>query len=264
MSRDALEGRVALITGGAGGIGSGIGGVFLQKGAQVILGDNREVQLEKTAAALSREGKTPAFAYAMDVTDPESLRKIFDWAEQKFGFVDILVNCAGVCYAHPFLDGAEKAYQLTVDVNFHGVLRTSYIFAKRLIQQKRPGNIVNIASNAAKRPYERYVEYNATKAAVVNLTHTLSQELAPYNINVNAVCPGAVDTEMLAYCMHDAVALSNGAFDLDSCRRSWGPAQLGRLVQPEEVGWVAAFLASPAAHIVRGQAINVDAGDTPL
>ena len=179
MSLDSLKGRVALITGGAGGIGRGIATVFLQKGATVILGDKREEVLQEVISPLSNSAEAHIFARLLDVTSPESIYRLFDWAERKFGTVDILVNNAGVCYAHPFSDGTKEVYTDTVAVNFGGVLAVSKEFAKRLIQKKCAGTIVNIASNAAKRPYAYYIEYNATKAAISNITHTLSQELAP-------------------------------------------------------------------------------------
>ncbi len=264
MSLDQLYGRTALVTGGAGGIGQGVAKALLEKGARVVLGDLEEDALDGALRNLQawagEDGRV--LARKLDVTREESVRAAFEWAEAQFGYADILVNNAGVCIAHPFLEGTEDEYRTTVDVNLHGVLRVSRIFAKRLVGMGRPGNIVNVASNAAKRPYARYVEYSATKAAVVNLTHTLSQELSPYEINVNAVCPGAVDTRMLEYCMREAITTSNRAFNMETCRATWGPAQLGRLVRSEEVGRVVAFLSSPSANIIRGQSILVDAGDT--
>jgi len=265
MSHDALNGSVALITGGTGGIGGGVAAAILEKGGSVVLGDLEESALEQAAAALdtgTAAGRVAALR--LDVTQEESVRGALAWAAEKFGVVDVLVNNAGVCLAHPFLENDEKAYQATLDVNLGGTLRVSRLFAQRLLEAGRPGSIVNIASNAAKRPYARYVEYNASKAAIVSLTHTLSQELAPYDINVNAVCPGAVDTRMLEYCMREAIAFTGAAFDLAGCRSTWGPKQLGRLVRPEEVGRVVAFLASPAARVIRGQSISVDGGDTPF
>ncbi len=262
MRRDTLEGRVALITGGAGGIGRGIAKVLSEKGVTVIIGDIREQALEEARRSLASDQGASVYSRTMDVRRIQSIEETLDWAQETFESVDLLVNNAGVCYEHSFLDENEAADRNTIEVNLRGVLNTTRAFATRLIARKRGGSVVNIASNAAKRPYSEYIEYNATKAAVVNLTHTLSQELAQFGINVNAVCPGAVDTDMLTYCMCAAIDRSHGAFTLEEARASWGPKQLGRLVQPEEVGRVVAFLLSSDAAIIRGQAINVDAGDT--
>jgi NAD(P)-dependent dehydrogenase (short-subunit alcohol dehydrogenase family) len=253
MVSDTLSGRVALITGGAGGLGLGIARALREKGAAVVLGD-----IDPVTEPAGEFELVP-----LDVTREPSVSKALETIEKNHGCPDLLVNNAGVCLAHGFLEEADALWERTFNVNVRGTLLVSRLFARRLIGKKQAGSIVNIASNAARRPYERFVDYNASKAAVVNLTHTLSRELAAHHINVNALCPGAVDTRMLAYCMEDAAKASGGAFSAEDCRKTWGPAQLGRLVQPIEVGRVAAFLAGNAALVIRGQAINVDAGDTP-
>jgi NAD(P)-dependent dehydrogenase (short-subunit alcohol dehydrogenase family) len=124
------------------------------------------------------------------------------------------------------------------------------------------GSIVNVASNAGKVGFPGQCDYNAAKAAVINLTRSLAMEFAPIGINVNAVCPGAVETEMLSEVAKFIVE-TNGQGDAVELMHSFAPSQLGRLVQPEEVGAIVAFLASQKAAIIRGQSINLDGGATP-
>ena len=129
-----------------------------------------------------------------------------------------------------------------------------------MMRQDGGGAIVNIASNAGKVGYPSMADYNASKAAIMSLTRSMAAELAPH-INVNAVCPGGVRTDMLRG-VADWLAERSGE-DSESLLQNFPPEQLGRLIEPVEVGRVVAFLASERAHIIRGQAINVDGGETP-
>ena len=130
-----------------------------------------------------------------------------------------------------------------------------------LIADQQPGAIVNIASNCGKVGYPNMAGYNASKAAVINLTRSLSVELSSHNINVNAICPGGVHTPMLEECA-ETVGQRIGE-DPKELLKTMVPAQLGRHILPLEIGRVAAFLLSEDANIIRGQAINADGGDTP-
>ena len=130
-----------------------------------------------------------------------------------------------------------------------------------MVASGQGGAIVNVASNAGKVGYPNMAAYNASKAAVISLTRSLAAEWAPHGINVNAVCPGGVDTPMLTEAA-DWVAEDAG-LDAVALRQEMTPAQLGRHIEPIEVGRVVAFLLSDRAAIIRGQSINVDGGDTP-
>jgi NAD(P)-dependent dehydrogenase (short-subunit alcohol dehydrogenase family) len=263
MPRDEFTGRLTAITGAACGLGKAAAAAFLEAGAFVLLGDILSEELTRTAEELNRTALDRVFATPLDVRSQKSVEAFFAIADAKGG-ASVLINNAGVCIAGPFIDGDEQDYDRVFDVNVRGVLLVSRAFAGSRIAAGKGGSIVNISSNAGKRPYARFVEYNASKAAVSNITHTLSQELALYGINVNAVAPGAADTAMLRYCMEDTVFLSGGSVDIADCRKTWGPKQLGRLVEPAEVAEVVMFLASDRARIVRGQTLHVDGGDTAL
>ena len=264
MSSKLLQNKVAVITGGTSAMGIGIAKAFLEKGAKIIIGDLDRTKLNQVKEDLNKAGDgINVEAIKLDLTLPQSIREFLDKAETAFGKIDILVNNAGVCIGNTIFDMPQETFDLTFNVNVKGLFEISRQFAKQNVAKNRPANIVNIASNAAKVCFEGMADYNASKAAVVNLTQSMAKELAKYNINVNAVCPGAVDTDMLRQCMLDVVKSSNGTVTLEDCRKTWGPSQLGRLIQPYEVGRVVSFLASDEALIIRGQSISIDGGNSP-
>jgi NAD(P)-dependent dehydrogenase (short-subunit alcohol dehydrogenase family) len=259
-----FAGRTALVTGGAQGLGKAIAEVLLKRGARVIIADIKEDILESAKAELEKVAPNQVTSEILDVRNQESIDVVFDNAEADDSVVDVLINNAGICRAYPFIDGDTGQYEEVFDVNVKGLLNISRTFAQRLAKVKKSGNIVNLSSNAGKRPYEHFIEYNASKAAVANITHGLSQEFAPFDINVNGVAPGAADTDMLLYSIESTLEITQDEATVEDCRASWGPKQIGRLVEPIEVARVVAFLASADAHIVRGQTLHVDGGDTAL
>lgn len=264
LNQDGLYERSALITGGTSAMGKGIARALLDKGAKVFLADLDEARLEQAKAELSTEYEGSRIRYArLDLLEEGCAEAAFTAAEAAFDTIDILVNNAGICRIHDIMELTDAQIDATFGVNIKGALHMSRLFAASLIRKGKRGSIVNIASNAAKVTFDGQLDYCASKAALVNMTQYMSRVWAEYGINVNAVCPGAVDTDMLRYCMEDAVAKSNGQLTIEQCRETWGAAQLGRLVDPVEIGRVVAFLASESAVVIRGQAINVDAGTTP-
>lgn len=260
---DSLEGRAAFVTGGTSAMGKGIARALLDKGAKVFLADLSPEKLRDTKNELEAETDGGCVDCAeLDLLVPGSAERAFNRAVESFGKIDILINNAGVCLIRNVMELSDRDIDTTFGVNVKGLLNISRLFAKRLIAGNLEGNIVNIASNAAKITFSDQTDYCASKAAIVNITQSLAKEWAKYGINVNAVCPGAVDTDMLLYCMEDAVKKSGGTVTIEDCRRTWGAEQLGRLAQPVEIGRVVAFLSGKAAVVIRGQAINVDAGAT--
>jgi NAD(P)-dependent dehydrogenase (short-subunit alcohol dehydrogenase family) len=159
------------------------------------------------------------------------------------------------------LDVAVVDWEAQMRVNVSGLFSCCQIVARQLIAQGDGGAIVNVASNAGKVGYPNMAGYNAGKAAVINLTRSLAAEWAEHRINVNAVCPGGVETPMLTAVAEWITSRRGG--DARELVQRMVPAQLGRHIQPIEVGRVVAFLLSDAAAIIRGQSINVDGGDTP-
>ena len=263
MSTFDLSGRTAIVTGGGSGMGSGIARAYAEAGANVVIVDMNATFAEDAARMLCTEGHR-AIGVRADVTDTASFEAALDAGETAFGTVDILANNAGITRSEDVFDILPASWEKIFAVNTEAVFFCSQVFAKRLKVKGVGGNIVIIASNAAKSTFNGQAHYNASKAAAANIAQSLAKELCSYGINVNAVCPGGTDTEMLRYCMLDAIEKSGDPnLTLEDLRKAWGAPCLGRLIQPIEIGRVVAFLSSEAATIIRGQAITVDAGSTP-
>jgi len=253
--QNILQGRVVVVTGGAGGIGRGIAEAVLEEGGRVALLDLGKDRAAEAAAAIGKG----VLGIETDVTDAASLEHAFEKIVAECGGLWGLVNNAGVVRMGPAEKITDAGLDLEFAVNVRGVLLASQAAARRF--GTAGGAIVNVASNAGKVGYRNMAGYNATKAAVINLTRSLALEWAEKGINVNAVCPGGVATDMLKTV---ADFITGG--DAKASDELYGvmfPQQLGRHVQPVEVGRIIAFLLSDAAKIIRGQSINIDGGDTP-
>jgi NAD(P)-dependent dehydrogenase (short-subunit alcohol dehydrogenase family) len=257
LSDQALAGRVIVVTGAARGIGAGIVEATLAAGASVALLDRNEAAANETALRLDPSAKR-VLALSADVTKPESLADAVR-AAARLGPIDGWVNNAGIVQMISASEVTPDAWRREFDVNVGGVVNGAQ--AARLAFAGRGGAIVNIASNAGKVGFPNMAAYNASKAAVINLTRSLAREWAAEHINVNAVCPGSVATPMLRE-VADQMASETGRSS-DSLFAGMVPAQLGRHIQPIEIGRVVIFLLSEAAQIIRGQSINLDGGDTP-
>ncbi len=254
----SLQDRVIVVTGGAGGIARGIAEAVLEAGGRVAMVDLDAARSRAAAKALDAGDR--ALGVGADVTDPASLKAAFASVVEKFGRVDGLVNNAGIVRLGPADETTPAGLDLELAVNVKGVLLAAQAAAAHFA--KGSGAIVNIASNAGKVGYRNMAGYNASKAAVISLTRSLSLEWAERGINVNAVCPGGVATDMLK-SVADFLSPRIGQ-DRDALFGTMVPAQLGRHIQPIEVGRVVAFLLSDAALIIRGQSISIDGGDTPF
>lgn len=254
-----LDSRSYLVSGGAGAIGAGIARAIVEAGGSAVLLDIDLDGARKNAAVIDA-GAGTCVALACDVTRPEQAREAVAAAVARFGRLHGAVNNAGVITMNAAWEASADEWRRHFEVNVTGSFVVSQAVAEHL-RDNGGGAMVNVASNCGKVGYPNMAAYNASKAAVINMTRSLAGEWAAHDINVNAVCPGGVDTAML-----DQVAqwlsprLDKTA---DELLAEMGPAQLGRRIAPVEVGRVVAFLLSDQALIIRGQAINVDGGDTP-
>lgn len=251
-----MEGRRYIVTGAAGGIGSAITQVLVEQGARVAMVD---LDGERVRKAATNFDPTKVLPLSCDVTNEADVAAAVETVVDTWSGIDGLVNNAGAVVLDTAWDAGAADWRRQLDVNVTGTFLCSRQVGSHL--KERGGAIVNVASNCGKVGYKNMAAYNAAKAAVISLTRSLAMEWAEHGINVNAVCPGGVDTPMLAGVaewLEPRVGVP--AADLLA---GMGPAQLGRKVQPIEVARVIAFLLSDEALIIRGQAINVDGGDTP-
>ena len=268
-----LSGKVALVTGAAGaaGIGRAIALRLAQAGADLAVNDLPEAQsrrgsLADTIAAIKAldRGALPVYA---DITAADRVERMVSQVVDHFGRIDILVNNAGAPAGSDrvaVVDLDEAAWDLVQAVNVKGTFLCARAVARALIAQGQGGRIINISSSAGKRGIPRYAAYSASKFAVIGFTQSLAQELAPYQINVNAICPGLIANER----MDDiAAALTPPGVDAAAYRQrmieqSVSNIPLGRMTQAQDIAEMAAFLASEESVFVTGQALNVDGGAT--
>ena len=257
MSRDLGE-RVYLVTGGAGAIGRGIGEAVLQEGGRVALLDLSADTAHEAAADLG--SPSDVIGLQCDVCDAAAVEQTVAAVLSHFDRLDGAVNNAGIIQMNSAWELSAADWQKHFEVNVTGAFNVAHAVARHLRDQDG-GAIVNVASNCGKVGYPNMAPYNASKAALINMTRSLATEWAGAAINVNAICPGGVDTPMLS-SVAEWLAPRLDATP-DALLAEMGAAQLGRRIAPREVGRVVAFLLSDDALIIRGQAINVDGGDTP-
>jgi len=258
-----LSGRNALVTGGSKGVGFGIATAYAQAGANVVL-VARDAKAVESAAKRLRDDGYHAIGIAADVTNAEDFRKALYKGANQLGIIDILCNNAGITKVEDFFDIKEETWDSLFAVNAKAILFCSKIFAEYLKEKRQGGNIVIVSSNAAKLTFNGEISYCASKAAAANLAQSLAKELYPLGINVNAVCPGSTQSDMLNYCMECEMQRDETSEKtMEEIRGEWGNSYIGRIAEPIEVGKIVAFLSSEAATLIRGQAITIDAGITP-
>ena len=256
-----LEGKVAIVTGGAQGIGRATARRFASEGAKVVIAD---LQADAAASVATEIGAVggEAIGIAADVTDRSAAGAVVDAAVERFGGVDILFNNAGVIRITPFLEIDEAEWDLLFDVNCKGTLWFAQAAAARMIEQGRGGRIINIASQAGRRGEPLVLTYCASKATVISMTQSMALALAPHQITVNAIAPGIVDTPL--WESNDRRFAELLGMEIGEPKRTFvATIPLGRIEQPEDVAGMAAFLASDDAGYITQQCYNVDGGNWP-
>ena len=257
-----LEGKVAIVTGGGRGIGKGICMVLAREGANLVVSDIDLANAEQVAADARELGRS-AIAVHCDVTSAESAASAVEAAVAAFGRLDILVNNAGVVGLHvgATLVDAED-WDMCYEVNLKGIWHMSRAAVPQF-RTNGAGKIVNIASIAGRKGGAGLAHYSASKAGAISLTQSLATELGPLNINVNAVCPGLLWTDM--WRQLEAMIGREPSDEVVDRRRVFEAflatnCPLRREQTPEDIGKAVAFLASEDACNITGQALNVDGG----
>jgi NAD(P)-dependent dehydrogenase (short-subunit alcohol dehydrogenase family) len=251
------RGKGIIVTGAAGGIGRAIAELLLAQGAAVVIADLKEEAVAATAKALG----SASHGVAMDVGSPESIAAGIAASEAKLGRIDGLVNCAAIVRHSDPLEISWDDWRRQFEINLFGAYETSRLVAKRMIATGTRGAIVSIASEAGKKGHKESLAYSASKAGLISMTRILAETLAVHDINVNCICPGGVATPMLREV---SVAYSGVTSEPpEAIFAKMISQQLVRHLQPIEVARVVSFLLSDDAMLVRGQAVNADAGETP-
>jgi 3-oxoacyl-[acyl-carrier protein] reductase len=247
LEKFGIKDRVAIVTGGGQGIGKGIASIFAEAGAYVVISDRMAEAVQATAQELCDRGGN-VLATVTDVRDSGQVTEMVKTTEKAFGRIDILVNNAAGNFKASFLDLSENGWEAVIRATLKSVFLCSSAAAKIMVGQKS-GNIINISSMDAFRGSAGAAAYGASKAGVVSLTKTLALELAPYNIRVNSIAPGHIDTPGTSQWRPPEVE-----------EQLKGSIPLGRLGQPEDIATVALFLASDASAYMTGETILVDGG----
>jgi NAD(P)-dependent dehydrogenase (short-subunit alcohol dehydrogenase family) len=252
-----LEGRRAVVTGAGRGIGRSIALALAQAGANVGVTARTQSDLETLVGEIRTLGRN-SLAVVCDVTSPEQVQHMTTTLTAGLGGLDILVNNAGNAGSHKFLDHPDELWHRMLAINLTSVYYVTKAFAPTLVEQHR-GRIITIASIASRVGGRYIAAYTAAKHGVLGLTRALAVELMPYNITVNAICPGYVDTPMTDASVANMVART-GMSEEKAREYLQQTSPQGRLMEPEEVAAIAVFLAQDIARGITGQAINLDGG----
>ncbi|MBY5892712.1 D-threitol dehydrogenase [Rhizobium ruizarguesonis] len=243
----SLGGKVALVTGGASGIGDAIASAFAAKGAVVGVIDINESVATSKADALGNGAK----AFVCDVSNPQSVEAVIAAAQAAFAHIDIVVNSAGVAMLAPAEDLTLEAWDRTIDINLKGTFLVSQAAGRVMLKAGKGGRIINIASQAGTVAIDQHVAYCASKFGVIGLSKTLAAEWGKHGITVNTISPTVVLTE-----------LGRKAWDNPRGEELKKRIPTGRFAYPEEIAAAAVFLASSGAEMINGADLLVDGGYT--
>jgi NAD(P)-dependent dehydrogenase (short-subunit alcohol dehydrogenase family) len=248
-----LSGKVAIVTGGSRGLGRSMALALADGGAHVIIIDILISQAKEVAKEILRKG-VESLAIKADVTKPREVQKMVSQVMKHFGRIDILINNAGINIIAPAENFAVKDWEKVLNINLKGVFLCSQVVGKVMIKQKK-GKIINIASiHGLVGSIHHAVAYNSSKAGVINLTRALAIEWGKNNINVNAIAPGIIETDLTRE------RLENKKY----CKYWIDRTPLGRIGKPEDLIGAVIYLSSEASNWLTGQTIVIDGGYTAL
>jgi len=240
------EKHIALVTGGAQGIGYACAEAISEDGVQIVLADINGKEVERAAARLGNG----ATSYQCDMSQTEEVDRLFDQIESGVGTVSILVNNAGIAQPCDFLETTIEQFRAVIDLNLTGTFYALQRAARSMVKEGIKGSIINMSSINAQVAIPTIAAYCASKGGVMQLTKTAALALASHGIRVNAVGPGSIDTAMMAGVNANP----------DAMKMVMSRTPMGRVGEPREIGDVVAFLASDKASYVTGETIYVDGG----
>lgn len=245
-----LKERVAIVTGGGSGIGRAIAKVFANEGAKVVVADCNENTAEETVEMI-KSGGGQAIASKTDVSQADQVQSMVKLSVDTFGGLDILVNNAGVALMADLANTTEEIWQKTIDVDLKGVFLGIKLAVPEM-KKRGKGKIINTASIAGLVGFQGITAYCAAKGGVVNLTKETALDLAANKINVNAIAPGVIKTNMTVDILKDE-KMAEGMLS---------QTPLGRFGEPEDIAYLALYLASDESDFMTGQTIAIDGGWT--
>jgi len=245
-----LDGKTALVTGASSGLGDRFARLLAESGAKVAIAARRMDRLETLAGAIAKHGGQ-AQPIVMDVTDVASVREGVAAAEAALGPIDVLVNNSGVSVTARIGDVEEPDFDFVMNTNLKGAFFVAQAVGRSMIAAKRPGRIINIASAAGLRPLAQISVYSMSKAGVIHMTRAMALEWGRYNINVNALCPGYIETE-----------INRDYWNTDGGRKLLGMLPRRRVGKPEDLDGLILLLASDRSGFVNGAVIAADDGLT--
>ena len=255
-----LDGKTALITGSARGIGLAFAKAYVAEGANVVIADIDIGRAQASADEICKEYGDHAVAVHLDVTDQDSISAAVDKAARLFGQIDILVNNAAIFTAAPIVEITETDYARVFDINVKGTLFMMQAVARHMIDKGVGGSIINMASQAGRRGESLVAVYCASKAAVISLTQSAGLNLIKHGINVNAIAPGVVDGEHwdgvdAFFAKHEGKAPGQKKKEVGAA------VPYGRMGTADDLTGMAIFLATPEADYIVAQTFNVDGGN---
>ena len=244
---DSINGKVAIVTGAAAGIGAGVARLFAESGAHVFLADLDGARVKTVTAALVSEGYS-AFGFEADASRRELMTKVVEDAVTRFGRVDVLINNAGIYPRQPFLEMTEEQWDAMQQVNLKSVYHCTQLVMPHMVKQKS-GSVINISSVTFFTGLANLTHYIATKGAIIGFTRGLAREMGAHNVRVNAITPGAIETEG-----------EKKTLTKEEAQNFVDQQSLKRRITPLDIARVCLFLATDLSDAMTGQTLNVDGG----
>lgn len=254
-----FTGKTVVVTGAGSGIGAAISKLFAADGANVVGIDISELGLNDTVSEITMHGGT-AIGFVADVTNYESVRRAAQTASNRFGRIDVWINCAGYSRIIPMLNCTEEIWDRTMEINLKGCFFCCQVAIEQMLKQGK-GAIVNVSSESGKRGGAQYQAYCASKFGIIGMTQSIAQEFARSGIRANCVCPGVVPTPMWDKQRVDYANKRNIAPE-DVMDYFCNKIPMGRLCSYEDLYGIIGFLASDDSRYMTGQALNATGGST--